>query len=363
VYCKMKSNGSSGSPQAVASNISRRSFALTWVCAVPNLCGFFRTAPPIHRQTTKLMGTFCEIQICHSDASLAQQAIRRAFDEIERVSRLLSNHDPESELSVLNREASRSPFRVSEELLAFIRRCRVLYEATDNAFDPTVGPLVRAWGFFTSNPGKPSDRDIAAAKAISGFDKVQVNEAARTVSFVVAGMEIDSGGIGKGYAVDRAVQVLSEQGINAALVSAGGSTLYALGCPVERPGWRIAIKNPADLRRPLALVDLCGCSLSTSGVSEKSVQVGSRRYSHIFDPRTGEPVEGMCQVTVIAPRATESDALTKAAFILPRDSVINLFRSRSGVHALRMEGPCGERSVWITPWSSSVFVKNPGTSS
>ncbi len=354
----MSSDRSSGIRQAAASTMSRRSFAVTWICAVPNLGGFFPAAPPIHRQSIRLMGTFFEIQICHSDASSAQQAIRRAFDEMERVNRLLSNHDPESELGALNRGASRSPFRVSDELFDFVRECRALYDATENAFDPTVGPLVRAWGFFSSHPGKPSDRDIAAAKATSGFDKVQLNEAARTVSFAVAGMEIDSGGIGKGYAVDRAVQVLRDLGIGAALVSAGGSTLYALGCPPGRPGWRIGIKNPADLQGPLALVDLCQSSLSTSGVSERSVEVGSHRYSHIFDPRTGEPVEGMCQVTVIAPSATESDALTKAAFILPRDSVMNLFSRRPCVHALRVEGPCGEGPVWTTPWSSSVFVQN-----
>jgi thiamine biosynthesis lipoprotein len=308
------------------------------------------------------MGTFCEIQVYHSDTSMAQQAIRRALDEMERVDRLLSNYDPESELSALNREASRSPFRVSEELFDFVQRCKALYEATENAFDPTVAPLVRAWGFFTLHPERPSDTEIAAAKARSGFDKVRLNEAARTVSYAVAGMEIDPGGIGKGYAVDQAVQVLREMNIEAALVSAGGSTLYALGCPPNRPGWRVAIKDPADFQRALALVDLCGGSLSTSGISEKSVQVGARRYSHIFDPRTCEPIEGMCQVTVIAPGATESDALTKAAFILPRDSVLNLFRRRAGVHALRVEGPCGEeRSVWITPWSSSVFVQDRHT--
>ena len=358
----MSSNRSPGIRHTAASAISRRAFAATWVCAAPSLGGLFRTAPPIHRQVTKLMGTFCEIQVCHSDTSSAQRAIRRAFDEMERVDRLLSNHDPGSELSALNREASRSPVRVSDELLDFVRQCRALYDVTEKAFDPTVGPLVRAWGFFTSHPAKPSDREIAAAKAASGFDKVRVNEAARTVLFAAAGMEIDSGGIGKGCAVDRAVQVLRELGVEAALVSAGDSTLYALGCPPGRPGWRIAIKNPADLRRPLALVDLCGSSLSTSGVSEKSVQVGSSRYSHIFDPRTGDPVAGMCQVTVVAPCATESDALTKAAFILPRDSVMNLFSRRPGVHALRMEGSCGKPSVWITPWSSSVFVQNRNAS-
>jgi len=355
----MTGNRSSGIRQASASPISRRSFTVTWFSVVPHLGGGFRSSPQVHRQSRKLMGTFCEIQVCHSDASLARQAMRRALDEMERVDRLLSNYAPESELSALNREASRSPFRVSEELFNFVQRCEVLYEGTENAFDPTVGPLVRAWGFFTPHPGRPSDAEIAAAKSKSGFDKVQLNEAARTVSYTVAGMEIDPGGIGKGYAVDRAAQVLREMNIEAALVSAGGSTLCALGCPPDRPGWRIAIKDPADWRRALALVDLCGCSLSTSGISEKSVQVGSRRYSHIFDPRTCEPVVGMCQATVIAPSATESDALTKAAFILPRESVLNLFRRRAGVHALRVEGPCGkERSVWITPWSSSVFAQD-----
>jgi thiamine biosynthesis lipoprotein len=310
------------------------------------------------------MGTFCEIQVCHSDPSFARQVIREAFDEMARVDRLLSNHDPESELSALNREASRSPFRVSDELLDFVLQCRGLCDATERAFDPTVGPLVRAWGFFTSHPAKPSDTDIAAAKATSGFDKVQINEAARTVSFAAAGMEIDSGGIGKGYAVDRAVQVLRKLDVEAVLVSAGGSTMYALGRPPDRPGWRIAIRNPAGTQRPLAVVPLSGSSLSTSGVSEKSVQAGSRRYSHIFDPRTGEPVEGMCQVTVVAPRATESDAYTKAAFVLPRDSLTELFRRQPGLHALRKEGLCGESSVWITPWSSPVFVQtwNPSGS-
>ncbi len=358
---QMSDSPSSGPRYSAASTISRRSFAVTLVCAAPNPGRFFGAAPPIHRQSTKMMGTFCENQVCHSDAALAQQAMRRAFDEMERVEHLLSNHDPASELSALNREASRTPFRVSDELLDFVLQCRALYDATENAFDPTVGPLVRAWGFFTSHPEKPSDREIADAKTKSGFDKVQVDEAAHTVSFTAVGMEIDSGGVGKGYAVDRAVQVLREVGIEAALVSAGGSTLYALGSPPGRPGWKIAIKNPADWQRPLALASLCGSSLSTSGVSEKSAQVGTRRYSHIFNPRTGEPVERMCQVTVIAPRATESDALTKAAFILPRDSVVDLFKRRPGVHALRMEGPCEEGTVWVTPWSSSVFVQTRNT--
>ena len=140
-------------------------------------------------------------------------------------------------------------------------------------------------------------------------------------------------------------------------MSAGGSTLVAIGRPPDRDSWRIAIKNPLDSEHPYAIVRLKNASLSTSGVSEKSVQVGSRRYSHIFDARTGEPVEGVCQASVVAATATESDALTKAAFILPQDVVSRLFKKRKATHALKVEGGCeAASSLWITPWSAKVFV-------
>jgi FAD:protein FMN transferase len=330
------------------------------LCGMASRAGVPAGEPALYRQARRVMGTFCEIQVYHTDAGAAEQAIKRALDEMERVDRLLSNYDPKSELSAMNKEASVSPFRASPELFGFVKRCREFYAATAGAFDPTVGPLVRAWGFLTQHPAKPTDSEIEAAKAKSGFDKVRLDNHSRTVSYWVAGVEIDPGGIGKGYAVDRAVMVLKQLGIRSALVSAGGSTLYALGHPPNRPGWRIAIKDPEDEQKSVAIIELKNNSLSTSGVSEKSVQIGPRRYGHIFDPRTGESAEGMCQVTVVAPNATESDALTKAAFILAREDAWAFLRPRAGVHALRMEGACGTGgAVQITPWSSTVFIRNP----
>src|SRR5262249_4214708 len=147
------------------------------------------------------------------------------------------------------------------------------------------GPLVRAWGFFTPAPQRPADAAVAAARARTGFEKVRLDPAARTVAFAVDGMEIDPGGIGKGYAVDRAVRVLREQGIAAALVSAGGSTIYGLGHPPDRAAWRLAVRNPAREDRPFAFVSLADNALSTSGTSEKFVERAGRRFSHLFDPR------------------------------------------------------------------------------
>lgn len=305
------------------------------------------------------MGTYCEVQAYHTDPAAAREAISKALDEMQRVDRLLSNYDPNSELSAMNRTAGLAPVRVSEELFAFVRRCQDYVTETGGAFDPTVGPLVRAWGFFTPTPARPSAPAIATARGMAGFDKVRLDPVARTVQFTESGVEIDPGGIGKGFAVDLAANVLRQHGIRAGMVSAGGSTIYALGHPPDRPAWTVAIRDPANPETPIAIVALSDNSVSTSGVSEKFVQEGSRRFGHVFDPRTGEPVEGMCQASVIAPTAIGSDALTKAAFIRSHDEVRREFEAeKKSFHAMRVEGPCKDgRVIWTTPWSTGVFVQ------
>jgi FAD:protein FMN transferase len=313
--------------------------------------------PTLHHASRPVMGTLCEVSVYDADARRASDAMMRALDEMSRVDRLLSNYQPDSELSVMNREAGKAPFHASEELFTFVVTSRAYFDATRGAFDPTVGPLVRAWGFLTRQPARPPPAAIAEARAKSGFDKVRLDPAAHTVFYTVAGLEFDPGGIGKGYAADRAVDVLRRAGVTSALVSAGGSTLNAVGHPPDRPGWRIAIKNPLDPARPYAYVDLRDGSLSTSGMSEAFVEDGSRRLAHIFDPRRGEPVEHMCQATVVAPTGTASDALSKPAFILARGDVERVFRGIANAHVLRVEADCGRASiVWTTPGSSRTFI-------
>lgn len=315
------------------------------------------SSPSLVTQSRLLMGTLCEVQVYHGDPAGARAAATAALDAMERADELLSNYKTGSELSAMNRGAARTPFHASSELFDFVSQCARYHRATDRAFDPTVGPLVRAWGFLTTHPAKPSDAAIADAKARSGFDQVTLDSGARTIAYRTGGVEIDPGGIGKGYAVDRAVEVLRGRGIRSALVSAGGSTLVAIGAPPGRPGWTIAVKNPDDAAKPLALVSLRDTSLSTSGVSERAVYAGGHRYAHVFDPRTGDPVEHMCQATVVAPTGTASDALTKAAFVLTREAVQRLLQRQRDAHALRVEGDCGVGQVlWATPWSSRVFT-------
>ena len=307
-----------------------------------------------YKESRKVMGTLCEVQVYHPDAAIAARAMTAALDEMSRVDRLLSNYLPDSELSHMNASAAKAPFRASPELYEFVKRARAYFDQTGGTFDPTMGAIVRAWGFFTSQPSRPNAADLAAAKARAGFDKVRLDDATRSVSFAVDGIEIDPGGIGKGYAADRAAAVLRDMGVTSALVSAGGSSLYAIGRPPARAGWKVAVQDPSRRGDALAFVTLRDNALSTSGIAEKFVIEGPHRYAHIIDPRTLEPHEGMCQVTVVSADATSSDALTKAAFLLSREELVRLFAARTGTHALRVEGAC-DRGVWTTPWSGAVF--------
>lgn len=313
-------------------------------------------APPA-RATRRIMGTFYDVQAYHADPARAQAAVEAALDAMQAVDDRLSNYRPDTELSRMNAAAFDAPFAASPALFAFLEDSARWHDVTGGAFDPTVGPLVRAWGFFGPAPARPTPAAVSAARAAVGFDKVRLDPATRAVRFLASGMEVDPGGIGKGVAADRAIEALAAAGITSALVSAGGSTVRALGHPPHRPGWRVAVRNPANADRPLAIVTLTDASLSTSGVSEKFVQEGNRRLSHLFDPRTGEPVAGMCQVTVIAPRATASDALTKSAFIDSREAVTLRLRGLAGVHAMRVEGDCASPTLWHTPWSAGVFAR------
>ncbi len=309
----------------------------------------------LYRDSRVIMGTLFEVQVYDANPERARGAIASALDEMARVDRLLSNYNPASELSRMNQKAPEQPFHASAELFNFVAVSRKFYDDTEGTFDPTVGALVRAWGFFSRHPGLPTAEQIAAARLATGFDKVRIDPRERTIRYAVPGLEMDPGGIGKGFAADQATKVMKRLGIHAALVSAGGSSISAIGHPPGQRAWRIAISNPANQSKALAVVDLRDTSLSTSGVTRQSLESGSHTYSHIFDPRTGEPVENMCQVTVVTRSGTAAEALSKAAFILSRENLTVVLKRYPGSHVLRLEGSCASSSVWVTPRSESVI--------
>jgi thiamine biosynthesis lipoprotein len=267
-------------------------------------------------RSTDAMGATFSIVLYGSDRAAMNEAIDAAFEEAHRLDALLSNYRPESEWSRINREAAGRPVAVSPELFRLLSDCIEYSRASDGAFDLTVGPLMRAWGFFGGDRHVPSSGQIREALELVGYRHAQLNPETRTVRFDRPGVEIDPGGVGKGYAVDRMVEILRARGSRNALVAASGSSIFGLGSPPGEPrGWPISIADPWNHRKNAAKVFLKDVSLSTSGSYEKSFLAGGHRYSHIMDPRIGAPAESAVQVTVVAPRAIDSEVWAKPYFI------------------------------------------------
>jgi FAD:protein FMN transferase len=245
-----------------------------------------------------------------------QAAIDAAFAELHRIDHLLSNYDPNSEWSKVNRNAARAPVTVSPELFQLLSECVRYSRESEGAFDITVGPLMKVWGFYKGEGLLPRAAEVKDAIERVGYRHVRLDPQAGTVQFDRAGVDLDPGGIGKGYAVDRMVYVLKSSGVEAALVSGGGSSIYGLGAPPGAPeGWRVTIRAPGDSHQTAAEVSLKNRSLSTSGSYEKFFWAQGRRYSHLMDPRTGYPAQGVASVSVIAPRTIDSEAWAKPYFV------------------------------------------------
>ena len=267
-------------------------------------------------QSDEAMGSTFTVVLYGSDQKQLEAAADAAFDEVHRLDRLLSNYQPASEWSEVNRMAGVRPVKLSAELFQLLSDCMTYSRQSDGAFDITVGPLMKVWGFYKGEGSLPRPADVTAALTRVGHRHVRLDAAARTIHFDRPGVELDPGGIGKGYAVDRMVDVLKRSGVHIALVSASGSSIYGMGAPPTEPaGWRITIRAPDDPHKTAAEVVLKDMSLSTSGSYEKFFWVEGRTYAHIIDPRTGYPAQGTASVSVMAPRTIDSEAWAKPFFI------------------------------------------------
>jgi len=231
--------------------------------------------------------------------------------------------------------------RIDPELFAFLEEALRYARASGGAFDITVGPLMKAWGFFRGGGRMPSASELEAARASVGYTHVILERRGHTVAFDRPGVELDLGGIAKGYSVDRVVALLRRAGVEAALVSAGGSTVYALGAPPGRDGWPVEIADPIDPGAVAFRTRLRDRALSVSGSAEKSFQRDGVTYSHIMDPRTGHPVPDIRGVAVLAPTGTAGDALDNVFFVLGVAASRRAIGSFPGTEALLFE-PRGE---------------------
>lgn len=261
------------------------------------------------------MGTIYSLYLYADSASEASDEAAKAFAIIDDLDALLSNYKPQSELSRINDHAYAGPVTTDPETFRFLEDSLRWSACSDGAFDITVGALMRAWGFFRSTGRVPSRAELSSVRAETGWKKVRLDPATRTVRFTEPGIELDPGGIGKGFAVERVAAMLRAGGVQSALVSAGASTIYALGAPPGNAGWRVNIPDPRHDSAVFSTVVLRDTSLSTASLAEKHFVLDGRLYCGIMDPRLGTPVEGRLQATVITSNATDGDALSNVMFV------------------------------------------------
>ncbi len=263
-----------------------------------------------------VMGSEFRIACYAETRRLAAGAVTAAFDEVRRIDALLSNYKRDSELSRINAEAARRPVSISVEVSDLLEQCLAYSAASEGAFDISVGALVKAWGFYKGTGKMPMPWTLWRARRNSGYQHLQLEPTRGTIRFLRSGLLLDPGGIGKGYAVDRAAATLREYGIERALISAGASSIFALGAPPDGgAGWNLDVREPDGDGERAVTVTLRNEALSTSGSYEKFFEDGGRRYGHILDPRTGRPASGLTAVSVIAPRTIDTEAWSTALFV------------------------------------------------
>jgi thiamine biosynthesis lipoprotein len=238
-----------------------------------------------------------------------------ALDEVEALEAALSRYRSPSDIGRVNAGAAQGPVRVAPGTFRLLQRCRDLSAATQGAFDITVGALLRVWGFVGGTGQRPSPQALAEARAASGWERVHLDPDTGSVAFERPGVELDLGAIGKGYALDRAMDLLHEAEVPHALLHGGTSSIVTRGMAPNGQSWRVGLpgRPGAETQESISLRDE---SLSISAVWGKAFTEGGEELGHVLDPRTGEPVRRARCAVVVGPEAAVSDALSTALLVL-----------------------------------------------
>ena len=279
------------------------------------------------------MGTLFTITLYATNEVSARAAADAAFMKVAGLNQMMTDYDPESELMRLCRRPVGEPVHVSAELFEVLAEARRVAELSDGAFDPTIGPVVRLWRRARRMEVLPTPEQLEHARAAVGWRKFSLDAKKQTVTLLATNMQLDLGGIAKGYAADAALKVLRERGIRSALVAASGD--IAIGdAPPGEGGWRVSIGTPFQREGEARTLLLKNAAVSTAGDAEQSVVINGVRYSHIVDPRTGMGLTNRCQVSVIAPHAMQTDVFDTTASILGVEAGRKLIQSQPGLSAI-----------------------------
>jgi len=264
------------------------------------------------RFSHEAMATTFEVIIVHEDERYASQAAVAAFDEVDRLERELSRFIENSDIARINSMGANQPLQLGLDTFECLKIAVRIYGQTNGAFDITIGSLLKCWRNDDGTPRRPSPKEIDLARLHTGANLLQLDEAEHTVRLSASGVQIDLGGIGKGYAVDRVAELLRDWSIDVALISGGYSSVLALDAPTGKKGWPLTLTNPAGSKEILARPFLHKGALSGSGV---------QKGGHIIDPRTAQAVEGRRAAWSSVPDAASADALSTAFMIMGLDEI------------------------------------------
>lgn len=307
--------------------------------APPAGSGASNAATPLHRYTFRQpsMGTLFELTLYAADQIDANRAAKAAFDRIRALDGALSDYNPDSELNALCATAgSGRTVAVSDDLWQVLEFSTAFSGETSGAFDVTVGPLVRLWRQARKAHVLPGTAALAEARERVGHAHVALEEG-RRVTLRAPGMQIDLGGVAKGYALDAALRVLQQDhGIRRALIDGGGDVLAAEP-PPGRSAWNVAVRNPADGGSPW-IIPLANAALTTSGDLHQFLEIDGTRYSHIVDPVTGMGLTHRLQVSILAGSGMEADALASAVSVMGTTRGLDFVEKRPGCEALIVSG-------------------------
>ena len=266
-----------------------------------------------------------------------------AFELVEHLEGQLSAYLSTSDICWINDAAAERPARLEPRLYELLKMCRRVYNETCGAFDITVGPLVKAWGFYRREGRKPDPAELEVAREKVGMPFVRFDDEEHSVRFEKPGMELNLGAVGKGYVVDRVVEALRGWGIRCGLVHSARSTIAVIGEPPVGDGWRLGVTDPRATEKALGVLTLADSTMSTSGNWEQFFKLEGKSYSHIIDPRSGQPAQGILSTTVVGPSAAESDALATAFFVMGVERTRDYCEERRQIGAVVLAGETPEQ--------------------
>ncbi|MCB9426738.1 MAG: FAD:protein FMN transferase [Flavobacteriales bacterium] len=282
------------------------------------------------------MGSRFDITVVANDSIEGSKYIAIAIEEITRIEKLISSWDANSQTSVINRNAGIQPVKIEQELFQLIERAIGISRLTDGAFDISYASMDKVWKFDGSVTELPSKETINNSITKVGFQNIILDKEKQTVFLKLEGMKIGFGAIGKGYAADKAKDLLLSKGVSSGIVNASGD-MNTWGKQPNGKEWKIALTNPLDKNKVFALLPVSDAAVVTSGNYEKYITFNGKRYTHIIDPRTGYPSTGVISVTVFAPKAELADALATSVFVMGKETGLDRINQLPNVECVLID--------------------------